>query len=291
MPAAVTAAKPSEDFVISGDGTRLRRLRWGDGGASLVIVHGGMQAAHSHRLLALSLAERFTVHCYDRRGRGASGPAGASYSLEKECQDLAAILDASGARQVFGHSSGALIALQGALTLPIGRVALYEPPLSLGGSVPTAWLPRFEEQVARHDTAAAMITAATGLGLLSAPALLPRWLLVRLLRLMLRQSARDSHSWAAGMDRLVPTQRLDMQLVRELESSAERFRALPAAALLLGGSRAPAFLRRGLDTLEATLPHVQRIEFPRLTHNAPDDSTAAAHKIPITAALERFFAA
>lgn len=278
----------SDASFTSADGTVLRRYACGQG-PPLVIVHGGMQRARSHSLLAAGLADRFTVHTYDRRGRGGSGPPGPRYGMERECEDLAALLRETGATDLFGHSSGALIGLEAARTLPLRRVALYEPPLSLAGSVPTAWLPRFEAELARGRTAAAMVTAASGLRLMAVPRLVPRFLLVWLVGLMLRQSGRDDRSWVAGLAQLVPTQRLDMRLVEEMDSTAERFRTLPASVLLLGGGRAPAFLGRTLDALEQILPVVQRIRFPDLTHSAPDDSTPAAQKAPIAAALKSFF--
>jgi pimeloyl-ACP methyl ester carboxylesterase len=46
------------------------------------------------------------VHVIDRRGPGASGPLGSSYSIDSECDDLEAVLVATGATHVFGHSYG-----------------------------------------------------------------------------------------------------------------------------------------------------------------------------------------
>ena len=54
--------------------------------------------------LGEALASSFTVHLVDRRGRGRSGPQGAGYSIDKECEDLLAVMDTTGARNVFGHS-------------------------------------------------------------------------------------------------------------------------------------------------------------------------------------------
>ena len=62
----------------------------------------------------------------DRRGRGLSGSAGEHYGLVAECEDVDALLSSTGTHYVFGLSSGALISLQAALTLPaIRKVALY----------------------------------------------------------------------------------------------------------------------------------------------------------------------
>src|SRR5712692_2003132 len=75
----------------------------------------------------------FTVWTLDRRGRGASGDATA-YALERECEDIAAVIDAiGGAVHVLGHSFGGLCALEAALLTPhLGRLILYEPTTLLG---------------------------------------------------------------------------------------------------------------------------------------------------------------
>jgi pimeloyl-ACP methyl ester carboxylesterase len=75
------------------------------------------------------LADHYTVYWYDRRGRGESGDASA-YDIEREVEDLAAIIQAAGgSAYVFGSSSGAALALQGAVRgLPITKLLMYEAP-------------------------------------------------------------------------------------------------------------------------------------------------------------------
>src|SRR5438552_3835527 len=87
-----------------------------------------------------------------------------------------ALSDMTGARDVFGVSIGAIICLQAALDLPvIRRVAIYEPPLLIKD--PAALLKRFDAEMARGNTAAALVTAMRGTqmgpGIFN---LLPRWL-------------------------------------------------------------------------------------------------------------------
>jgi hypothetical protein len=55
----------------------------------------------------------------------------------------------------------------------------YEPPLSVRGSAPTAWLPRFYWEVAAGNIAAATVTDLKGARLDPVLARLPRWLLTR----------------------------------------------------------------------------------------------------------------
>lgn len=103
--------------VTSQDGTTIGYRQMGNGPA-LILVHGGMQASQNFMRLATALADEFTVHVPDRRGRGLSGTYGNSYSIQRDVEDMEALLDKTGAHQVFGLSSGALIALQSARLLP-----------------------------------------------------------------------------------------------------------------------------------------------------------------------------
>jgi pimeloyl-ACP methyl ester carboxylesterase len=66
---------------------------------------------------------------FDRRGRGESGDT-APYAVEREVEDLGALIaEAGGAASVYGHSSGAGLALNAAAGgLPVTRLVLHEPP-------------------------------------------------------------------------------------------------------------------------------------------------------------------
>ena len=75
---------------------------------------------------------------YDRRGRGESGDT-APYAVEREVEDIDALItEAGGSAFVFGHSSGAVLALEAARQLPtkITRLAVYEPPFIIDDSRP-----------------------------------------------------------------------------------------------------------------------------------------------------------
>lgn len=179
--------------VTSHDGTTIGYRRLGHG-PGIIAVHGGMQAAQNLMKLAAALADAFTVYVPDRRGRGLSGPPGDHYALGAECDDLDALLEATGTHNVFGLSSGALIALQAALTLPaIHKVALYEPPLSIDHSTPTDWVTRYDREVAHGKLGSAVVTALRGTQ--TAPPVLrfvPRILLASLLNLATRVGSEDT---------------------------------------------------------------------------------------------------
>ncbi len=91
------------DSVRSSDSTMIGYRMLGSG-PGLVIVHGGMSASQYYLSMAQELADTYTVYIPDRRGRGLSGPAGKDYSIDKECEDLGALLKKTGARFMFGHS-------------------------------------------------------------------------------------------------------------------------------------------------------------------------------------------
>ena len=117
--------------VISADGTPIAYDRAGSGDPLILV--GGMFSYRrfpAQVKLAELLAPRFTVYGYDRRGRGDSGDT-APYAVDREIEDLAALIDvAGGYAHVWGLSSGGILALQAAAAgLPIRRLAIQEPPL------------------------------------------------------------------------------------------------------------------------------------------------------------------
>ena len=123
--------------VRSPDGTRLGVERVGSG-PPLLAVHGGIGDRSRWAHLADRLADRFTLHMLDRRGRGASTRESTEpYALEREVEDVLAVIDAIGEPvRYVGHSYGALIGME-ALTRTdrIERALLYEPPFDTPGHV------------------------------------------------------------------------------------------------------------------------------------------------------------
>ena len=132
-------AKPMQT-VTSPDGTRIAYDKRGKGPA-LILVGGALSARASAAELAQLLAPDFTVYSYDRRGRGDSGDT-KPYSVEREVEDLAAVIDAAGGSAfVYGKSSGAALALQAAASLggKVTKLALYEAPYSEAAGAADEW--------------------------------------------------------------------------------------------------------------------------------------------------------
>jgi pimeloyl-ACP methyl ester carboxylesterase len=272
--------------TTSADGTTIGYRQIGSG-PGLLLLPGGFQASQHYMRLATALASAFTVSVLDRRGRGLSGPHGDQYCMTKECEDVDALLTETGAHFVFGHSSGGLIALQAALTLSsVRKVAVYEPPLSQHGSISTSWIPRFDREIAEGKPASALITFIKGDNL----SRLPRWLLLPLIKWYVQKEKQTLGPNDISMEELIPTQRFDGLLVKEMDGSLESFSGMRADVLLLGGAKSPAFLRDVLDALNHTLPHVKWIEYPDFDHSAPNQSRPN-HKGPerIAGDLRAFF--
>jgi pimeloyl-ACP methyl ester carboxylesterase len=276
--------------VVSKDGTTIGYRQLGRG-PGLVVLHGAMESAQSHMQLAEALADSYTVYLPDRRGRGLSGPYGSGDGVQQDVEDMDALLTKTGAHDVFGVSSGAIISLQAALTLPaIRRAAIFEPPLMFNGSAPTAWLTRFDNELAQGKVAAAMITGMKGAEM-GPPMLnlIPRWLLERMTTMMMASEDKKASGDDVTMRMLAPTLHYDFQLVIEMEGALETFRAMRAEVLLLGGSKSPAYLTRAVDTLEKVLPHVTRVEFPGLGHEASGNTDRRGQPERVAQELRRFF--
>jgi pimeloyl-ACP methyl ester carboxylesterase len=120
------------DTVHSKDGTTLAFDRVGAGPA-LVFVPGVFNLRDTCAPIADALSDSFTSYTYDRRARGDSTDT-QPYAIEREVEDLRAMLDvAGGSAAVFGFSSGATLALYAAAAgLRIERLFLYEPPFRFG---------------------------------------------------------------------------------------------------------------------------------------------------------------
>lgn len=140
-----TDERPPDRVARAPDGARIAVFSAGHGSASaaasarpIVLVHGATADHTTWRTSGPLLGARHPLHALDRRGRGASsdGAPGAEYAIEREFDDLAAVVDAiaadsGGPVDVVGHSYGGRIGLGAALrTANLRRLVCYEgaPP-------------------------------------------------------------------------------------------------------------------------------------------------------------------
>lgn len=265
--------------VHSADGTPISYLSTGSG-PGLLVVPGALTDAGNYAALATALGANFTVHTIQRRARPGSGPQGDRYSMDTECADLAAVVAATGARYVFGHSYGGLIALEAARRdSSLTKLALYEPGVSVDGLFPTGWMPRYRQflRQGRPFDAFAVFAAATG------PAMArrnPRWLMAAILRLVLRGRRR------ATILSLLEANLHEHEQVARLDDSYPNYRDVKADVLLMAGGRTgveyfpPAFQR-----LMQVLPSARLHTFPKLNHFGPDQKGPAEVARTVTAFL------
>jgi pimeloyl-ACP methyl ester carboxylesterase len=280
------------DSVISRDGTMIGYRRLGDGPGA-ILFHGAMSCSYSHLQLAEALADSYTVYVPDRRGRGMSGPYRGDHRVQTDVDDLAAVLKATGAHNVFGCSSGAIVALEAARTLPaLRRAAIFEPPLFADGRVPSALLMRFDREMALGNVAGALVAGMKG-ARMGPPVfnVVPGKLLEPLTRLAMAREDKHGTNGYVTMRELAPTLHYDFQLVAELSGSLERYRAITADVLLLGGSKSPAYLMRALNALGHVLPNAEHVELPGLGHAAPWNTDRGGQPMQVARELRRFFAA
>jgi pimeloyl-ACP methyl ester carboxylesterase len=116
--------------VTSKDGTKIAYELLGTGPA-LIYITGAICHRKFKPVLddAKYFCTQFSVINYDRRGRGDSGDS-PEYNLEKEVEDIEALIDSLGKKaNLYGHSSGAVLAMEAAIRLPnkIDKVFTYDP--------------------------------------------------------------------------------------------------------------------------------------------------------------------
>jgi pimeloyl-ACP methyl ester carboxylesterase len=287
---AIVADQSMTASVTSKDGTTIgyRQIGYGPG---VVILHGTAESSHSHIELAQALADTYTIYLPDRRGRGLSGTYGVGYGVAKEVEDLDAILTKTGAHYVFGVSVGAIVSLHAARTLPsIQKLAIFEPPFILNGSPSTAFLARYDGEIAEGNVPAALVTAMKGSEM--GPAFfraMPHWLMVPLTNHMIAREDRNAQAGDVTMRMLAPTLHYDFQLIRESEGPLERFKNIRADLLLLGGTKSPSYLQTSVEALSRVFPRAGRITLRGLGHEASGNTNQWGKPQQVAQELRRFF--
>ena len=262
---------PAERQVPSADGTPIayQSLGAGDG---VIVAGGALRAAQDYLPLAQALARSFQVHVVDRRGRGASGPQGPAYSIDKECEDLLAVQAATGAAAVFGHSYGGLVVLETARRTEVfSQVAVYEPGVSVDGSIPVDWMPRYRDLLAAGDTRGAFACMVRQMAAGSSPiAKMPQWYLRAILRLMIQQ-----RQWQ-HMEPLLASSLAEHEQVADLDDgTVDRYQSITARLLLLSGQkRASPITTTLFDALQDVIADCTAEMLGGLDHNAPTEKGA-----------------
>jgi pimeloyl-ACP methyl ester carboxylesterase len=251
-------------IVTSADGTPVEYLSVGSG-PHVIVIPGALAVASDLTAFATLLARRHTVHVVQRRGRGGSGPQGERYGIERECEDVEAVRARTGARLIFGHSFGGLAALRAACgSTAFDAVAVYEPGVSVSGSIPVDWIDRARREVAAGADLEAFITFVSGVNP-QQTGRLPRWLLRLILgRAIPRTKLRQNLA-------LMPQAISEHAVVGQLDDRLADYREVAAATLIMRGKgRGTSRQAVALTRLAATIPRAETVTFPKLGHFAPE---------------------
>ncbi len=251
--AGCTIAIDLMEKTHSKDGTAI--ATWHSGaGTPLLLVHGGT-SDHSYWTPVLPALERhYTVYTMDRRGRGDSGDA-EPYALEREWEDVAAVVDAiGGAVDVIGHSLGGTCALEAArLTANVRRLILYEAPIAVGRQFwPAEFSGRMQALLDAGEREQALLLFLRDISKIPPHDI---------------ASAQASPGWHANVASVHTIPR-ELQGLDAYHFAQQQFETLQTPTLLLLGGDSPPFRRIAAETLHAALPDSQIIVLPGQQHSA-----------------------
>ena len=259
--------------VISKDGTPIAFDQSGQGPA-IILVASATATRLAEASLAAALAPHFTVFAYDRRGRGESGDT-APYAVEREVEDIdALIIGAGGSAFVFGHSSGAVLALEAARLLPgkIEKLAIYEPPFIIDDSrppVPRNYVPHLNELIAAGRRSEAVEYFMTDAMLVPAE--------------MVAQM-QDTPMWPQ-IEAVAHTIPYDGAIMGDTmsgnPSTLRKWASVTVPTLVMVGGASPAFFHNGTRTLADILPNARYRTLAGQNHGPADEV--------LTPALVEFF--
>jgi pimeloyl-ACP methyl ester carboxylesterase len=244
--------------VTSADGTPIAYETHGTGPA-LIVIDGAMTHRDfgPSRALAKALADQYTVHIYDRRGRGQSGNT-LPWSEDREIEDLSALLTETGGQAyAVAVSSGAVLAADAANRLPgLTKLALYEPPFIVDSTRP-AREPTFtadtEALLARGDRTGALKKFLGHVGMpavaLAIMPLTPPW---------------------RKLKAVAPTLPYDLHILGDTGSgqplNPQRWSHVAAPTLVMDGGKSPQYMRNAARAFAGTLPKADYLTLPGQTH-------------------------
>jgi pimeloyl-ACP methyl ester carboxylesterase len=247
--------------ITSADGTVIDYDSYGRG-PTVVFIGGAAEYRTTDQTTAQAAtklaSEGFTTIDYDRRGRGRSGDT-PPWTLEKEVQDLAALIEAAGGpATLYTSSSGATVALAAAdAGLPVSALALYEPPFFKGADH-TEHLAQLHALLAagRHDEAM-------------------RYNLTSVVRLPIKTVEEMAHQpWWPGLVAVAPTLVYDLSSVHQVNVDPDwraRWSSLTADTIVYSGELTFPGLAAAADAVAQAVPDARRRILPGQSHRpAPD---------------------
>jgi pimeloyl-ACP methyl ester carboxylesterase len=228
------------ESVTSRDGTTIAFDRLGEG-PPVVLVCGGSVDRMADAAIAQELASDFTVLNYDRRGRGDSGDT-PPYAIEREVEDIEAVIDeAGGSANLWGSSSGAVLAMIAAASgAPVTKLALWEPPFILDENArpPADQVEQYERMIAegrRGDAAEYFMSKVVGMP--------PEFV----------ADARTQPWWAA-QEAIAHTLAYDARIMGDYSIPTETAGAVKAPTMVVAGGADMPFMRASAEALADAIP-------------------------------------
>ena len=256
------ALRANPAFVTSADGTRIAVDRFGDG-PPLIVVGGILCDRRRTRPLAEALGRHCSVINVDRRGRGDSCDT-APYAVAREVEVLAAAIELAGGRAaLYGHSSGAGLALHAAAHgLPITHLVLHEPPYGADDEASTRGARELAQGVV--DALNAQRPADAISGFMTAAGVPPE---------MVEGMVSDPSILA-----MAPTMRYDIEVMGELRQGGtlpeDLVRAVTVPTLVIGGGASPDFFRDTASRIASLLPGAKYVMLEGQDHGAAPEFVA-----------------
>jgi pimeloyl-ACP methyl ester carboxylesterase len=251
--------------VTSRDRTAIAYDRQGVGPA-LIVVDGALttRTFDSKSQLVELLSPRFTVYTYDRRGRGDSGDT-PPYAVHREVEDIAVVIsEAGGTATLYGHSSGACLALEAALALGPGKVsslAMYEAPYDDDPAIHAPW------QRYLADLTAALAEGRTG----DAAALFMAFVGASRKEIDLM---RRAPFWP-GIEAVAPTLAYDAALLGPDKSvPVDRASEIAVPTLVMHGAAGAPFMGETARTLRKAIPGAELRTLAGQGHNVRPEALA-----------------
>ncbi|MEO8282919.1 MAG: alpha/beta hydrolase [Pseudarthrobacter sp.] len=230
----------TRETITTPDGGTLELFTTGSelasAGSGVVVVHASMVTAADYTRFAqkLSAALGRPVHTFNRRGRGTSSPQAGDYTLDADIRDLDAVMKHTSSTDVFGHSFGGAVALHAARTLPVERLAVYDPAVSVNHSVKADWTTEYERATAAgdDDRALAVLTKGLETGAFSR---------MPLSMLTIANKLTAGTHLGKQMRDIMRTGVREIKAIIAADMPAEPFLELPLETLIVVGEKSPAY--------------------------------------------------
>lgn len=238
----------------SKDGTKIAYEVYGNGPPLIYIT--GASCFRSFKPVVddvRKFAEEFTVYNYDRRGRADSGDT-QPYSIEREVEDIEALIDVVGEKvNLYGHSSGAVLALETALHLgdKVNKVVMYDPSYVHDKNEKAEYAilsRRVKELLDKSKNKAAMKTFLKGIGM---PGIFV-WLLPLF------------PGWKT-MAALAPTLMYDIALTKDFPP-LKRVAQFTVPTFIVVGEKSPSSIKQVAKQLASAIPDALFEELGRQDH-------------------------